>query len=436
MMQTKIVMEIASDFNADDYILSMAETSGVSVDAVEVLDVSFKVAFSYEFPAGSSITEDQATTAIAQANNVSESAVAVSIAVVRRLSDLRRLAGLQVAAVITTVDANVADAAAASSSDVSVLTSRLEVILGATVATPTVISAPALAVEVRAKLTSSSAAPVAPPSGTEFASSLGARIGKPINVEIELITASPTPVPPAIADADKTNANTNTVTTTIVPKLQSKVKGNTNVLMVCMGSVFGSGLLMTLVALARFYKVQSCVKRCLAANKVVAFDGEVETVENKKMKDWPQVTPDVTNDKPKADWRPSSEGSASPASQQAMHSAVLSMPIYDGRHGPREAARSALSSPSIVEAPCLFASKPTSRSLESEASAAPRTPPADGLRQRQRTPPADAHMDALAKFGFGDAPSNGWKVVSPPSQLAVSVPNNNDLFWLGDEEEF
>jgi len=173
----------------------MAEASGVNQDAVEVVGVDFTVEATYEFPDGMSITEAQATTAIAGANGVSESMVSVTVAAARRLTAGRRLAGVRVDAQILTDDVALASSATISSADTAALSQRLSTITGIRMVSCTIVAAPVVAVNVQTNMISSSTTPIEPPTPTDVANSLSSHMGQAVQVQIEVLTPSPTANP-------------------------------------------------------------------------------------------------------------------------------------------------------------------------------------------------------------------------------------------------
>jgi len=170
---------------------------------VEVVVKGFSVAVSYELP--STITKGQATTAIAAANNVSESKVQVTIRSTRRLAASRRLAA-QVDAVIKLETAAKAKTAHASSADATQLKTAFK--KAGLEVTPVVKVAPKVAVQVETKVVSSTGTAVTAPDAAGL-SNIGTAVGGTVKV-----TAVTTP----------TTVTTTTTTVTTVPVVTGPTK--------------------------------------------------------------------------------------------------------------------------------------------------------------------------------------------------------------------
>eukprot|EP00929_Paragymnodinium_shiwhaense_P117899 TRINITY_DN8938_c0_g1_i1.p1 TRINITY_DN8938_c0_g1~~TRINITY_DN8938_c0_g1_i1.p1 ORF type:complete len:895 (+),score=169.47 TRINITY_DN8938_c0_g1_i1:77-2761(+) len=162
VISTKLALPSVSDFDEAAFIQSVAESvTGLNASDVKVVAKEYTCDVSYTFPAGASLTVNDATAAIAQANSVSETQVTVTVSAGqrRRLEGERRLAGATVAATLTTSDSAVAQAFATSSTDTTKLSNKILAVTGKTVAAPTVKQAPQLAVSVQTEVVSGAAAP-------------------------------------------------------------------------------------------------------------------------------------------------------------------------------------------------------------------------------------------------------------------------------------
>jgi len=160
-----------STFSTTSYIAAVAAETGVDASNVAVTDIQFDVSVSYAL--ASDVTAEQATTAIAKSNSVSEIAVAVTLS--RRLGDADRALGAAatttVSAVVTTSDAGTASTVRTKAADATALQTQLQA-LGVS-STVSVSQAPAAAVRLQTTVTSNTATAVAAPTPAALTSGVG-----------------------------------------------------------------------------------------------------------------------------------------------------------------------------------------------------------------------------------------------------------------------
>lgn len=183
---TTLGLTKAADFNSDDYIASIANTTGVPAANVDVV-VEFVVKVSYTFP--DSIEEADVKKAAADMAGVAESKVSVTFAAARRLKNEKNL-GRRLARTanveIRTDDASKADTISTDAADTSKIVSSITSTSGKAITTAdvSVAQAPALEVEVTTVVTSSTATAVEPPSSAELTAKLKEVSGKDFTVEV------------------------------------------------------------------------------------------------------------------------------------------------------------------------------------------------------------------------------------------------------------
>lgn len=189
VISTAVELADPTTFNKADYEAAMKKNIVLPEGStVEVVVKGFSVAVSYELP--SNITKGQATTAIALANNVTESKVEVTITSTRRLAASRRLAAL-VEAVIKLETA--AKAKSVQSSSASVPSLKIAFIKAGLEVTPVVKVAPKVAVQVETKVVSSTGTAVQPPDAAGL-SKIGTAVGGTVKVVANPTTTTTTTI--------------------------------------------------------------------------------------------------------------------------------------------------------------------------------------------------------------------------------------------------
>eukprot|EP00929_Paragymnodinium_shiwhaense_P114584 TRINITY_DN8302_c0_g1_i1.p1 TRINITY_DN8302_c0_g1~~TRINITY_DN8302_c0_g1_i1.p1 ORF type:complete len:2437 (-),score=786.04 TRINITY_DN8302_c0_g1_i1:84-7394(-) len=222
VMSVKLQLASVADFDQTRYMESMAAAAGLDKSQVEVVAVEYTLSTSYDFPAGTTITTAQATTAVANANGVAESAVTVTVSGARRLAaDVeRRLAGVTVAAEIKTTDASTAQAVTTSAANAASLSTALSAATGQTIPAPTVTQAPAVSVAVQTKLVSTTSQAVQAPAADALSTKYQEVSGKTVTAAVANVvydTPAPTPAPTATPTASPTAAPTDASTNTTDP---------------------------------------------------------------------------------------------------------------------------------------------------------------------------------------------------------------------------
>jgi len=127
-VSTDVVMADVTTFVATVYKDEMAKAAGIDPALVEVESVGYKVEAGYSFPAV--VTQREATTAIATANNVTNDRVQVTITSKSRRLQMRkqgrRLQGVDVQATITAASAAAVSTLQTTAQDASALSAALQ----------------------------------------------------------------------------------------------------------------------------------------------------------------------------------------------------------------------------------------------------------------------------------------------------------------------
>lgn len=190
-------MDNISLFNASQFAESVAAAANITLEEVTILQILFEVVTTYSF--GGNITESDAKTAVAQANNVPVDKVVVELTSSPQ-SQTRRLSSTQVKATIKTEDASKVEEIASSAANATALQQSLAS-LGSTVAI-TVQAAPKKTVRVTTAVRAKPGGPkVPPPTNQALTSQIKAVMGVDVVTSVEEIVPTtttifvPSPVP-------------------------------------------------------------------------------------------------------------------------------------------------------------------------------------------------------------------------------------------------
>lgn len=191
-------MDNISLFNASQFAESVAAAANISLEDVTILQILFEVVTTYSF--GGDITESDAKTAVAQANNVSVDQVVVELTSSLESTQTRRLSSTQVKATIKTDDASKVDEIASSAANATALQESLAS-LGRTVAI-TLQTAPKTSVRVTTAVRARpGGTKVPPPTNQALTLQIKAVMGVDVVTSVEEIVITtttffvPSPVP-------------------------------------------------------------------------------------------------------------------------------------------------------------------------------------------------------------------------------------------------
>jgi hypothetical protein len=199
VLETTVDLELTMDpetFDPAQLAAAIATQSGVDASEVEIERVDFEVEVAYQFNAD--ITESQATTVVAKANGVDESAVTVTISSARRLrSGERRLQSTTVEAKIVTTDQALATQVMAKNTGggteaLADMAAVLQADFGVT-ATAVQTKAPVAKAKPVIKITTdvSAAAPVISSEDTSFSEAIATATGAEVTVgEVTQVTST------------------------------------------------------------------------------------------------------------------------------------------------------------------------------------------------------------------------------------------------------
>jgi len=192
----------ATKFSDADYIASLAKSSGISADQVEVVSKTFEVEVGFTFT-GAVVTPEAAKTAIATAWKVSPTDVTIKLDTTRRLRDgeelKRRLADTKVTATLKTADPAVANTVKKEAVDATKVTAELK---KANIVITTKATAPAVKVQVVTKLKSKPGATVAvaTPDATKIAEVAKAAGGTGASIDAATVSEATVQRPKAPTD--------------------------------------------------------------------------------------------------------------------------------------------------------------------------------------------------------------------------------------------
>jgi len=177
-MKLDLVLDSGSSFNQWQAKAEVARATGVDPDKVVIEAVVHKVKVTYTFSAV--VNETTAQKSIAEANNVPVGNVNVTITPVRRrlmadwMRSARRLAGVDVKAVIQAENADAAKQLQTKASDTSAVAQKLAE--NGVTATAAVKESPKQAIEMKIRISSKTRTPVSAPDFTKLAE-IGSALG-------------------------------------------------------------------------------------------------------------------------------------------------------------------------------------------------------------------------------------------------------------------
>jgi len=201
-------VDTLDDFNLAAYTSSVKSQASASDANAKVKVKEVKYNMKAEYTVGTSVTNGQAKTAVANANNCPETLVNVTVTGGRRLLADRRLTDVKVIATIESTDASVITAAKTTASNSIALSSALTTVTGNTVEAQ-VTKQPALAVKVTTEVISSTTNHVEAPSEAALQQSYAQSTGKNVTVATQnvvkgVLMLPPTGAPTAAAPASAT----------------------------------------------------------------------------------------------------------------------------------------------------------------------------------------------------------------------------------------